>query len=221
VSVVVQGAKATDLQVTRDGELLPAALIGVPHPEDPGTHTFKATATGMESAPSTLTLKEGAHETVVLTLNATAPTEPAAGTVTKGSAGFAADTENDEPKSGGPGLKIAAYSGIGLGAIGVGVGTYFLVKSGSSQKIADDLFDACELAETCDEAPVRAEVEAADAHANEQRTIGAISTVVGGAFLVTGITLLIVDLNGKSAAPSAARVRPLLGLNFAGVSGTF
>ncbi|HEY0467269.1 MAG TPA: hypothetical protein VGC79_23875, partial [Polyangiaceae bacterium] len=34
VSVVVQGANAKEVQVVRDDEALPQALLGVPHPED-------------------------------------------------------------------------------------------------------------------------------------------------------------------------------------------
>jgi hypothetical protein len=226
VSIVVQGgANASDLQVTRDGEVIPPALLGVPHPEDPGTHTYKGTATRMDSAPSTITLKEGAHESVVLTLNAVAgPADAApAGGATKASAGFAADNEGDAPSSSrGPGMRIAAITGIGLGAIGVGVGTYFLVKSSSTQKQADDLFNACEAANNCDQPEISDAVNNKDNSASSQRTAGVATTIVGGAFLVTGITLLIVDLSSSHPAPAqGAALTPLLGLNFAGLSGRF
>lgn len=226
VTVVVQGGKnPSDVQVTRDGEVIPPALLGVPHPEDPGTHTFKATATRMESAPSTITLKEGAKENVVLTLNAVAgaEAEPAENTG-KASAGFAADSEPEPTSSSkGPGLRIAAISGMALGAVGVGVGTFFLVKSSSSQKHADQLYDDCIKADNCDQPGIGDEVTSADNKANSERTAGVVTTIIGGAFLVTGVTLLIVDLSGSSSHAEARgpRVQPVLGLNFAGISGRF
>ena len=227
VTVVVQGGKnATDVQVTRDGEVIPPALLGVPHPEDPGTHTFKASATRMDSAPSTITLKEGAKETVVLTLNAVAgaaDAEPAAN-AGKASAGFAADSEPEPSSSSrGPGLRIAAISGMALGAVGVGVGTFFLVKGASSQKDADALYDACIKADNCDLPDVNDGVTKADNKANGERTAGVVTTIIGGAFLVTGVTLLIVDLSASSSHAEARgpSIQPVLGLNFAGISGRF
>jgi hypothetical protein len=223
VSVVVQGTNAKDVQVVRDEQPLPPALLGVPHPEDPGTHTFKATASGMESAPSTILLKEGAHETVLLTLNAVASAEPAtAGKVTAGTAGFD-NGAGDAPssKGNGPGLRIAAYSGIGLGAVGVGIGTYFLVKAHNTQTQADELFNStCGVGMTCDRAPV----DEIDGRAQSQRIAGAVTTIVGGALLVTGVTLLIIDLNGSSShseAGTGPQLRPILGLGYAGLSGRF
>ncbi len=228
VSVVVQGANAKEVQVVRDDEALPQALLGVPHPEDPGTHTFKATATGMESAPSAILLKEGAHETVVLSLSAVASADPAQGMgkVTTGSAGFTDSDAGDaaNSKGHGPGLRIAAYSGIALGAVGVGIGSYLLVKAQSTQNHADDLYNACDSAGTCGEEAVGAEVSKADDRAMSQRVAGAVTTIVGGAFLATGVTLLIVDLSGSGSRAEARRapsVRPILGLGYAGLSGQF
>lgn len=225
VSVVVQGTNAKEVQVIRDEQALPQALLGVPHPEDPGTHTFKAIANGMESAPSTILLKEGAHETVLLTLNAVAP-DPAAttGKVTTGSSGFTDNGGGDTPSSNsrGPGMRIAAYSGIGLGAIGVGIGTFFLVKSANTQKEADGLYDSCTM--DCDNPVFVAQVKDVDDRAMSQRVTGAVTTIVGGAFLATGITLLIVDLNSSSShteAGSRVTVQPILGLGYAGLSGRF
>jgi hypothetical protein len=224
VSVVVQGANAKDVQVLRDAEALPQGLLGVPHPEDPGTHTFKAMANGMESAPSTILLKEGAHETVLLTLNAVASSEPAQPNKATGNAGFGDNGTGDTPSTNGngPGLRIAGYSGIGLGAIGLGVGTYFLVKASSTQKDADNMYNNCDMTPGCDLEAISGDITSVDNRAASQRTTGIVSTIVGGAFLATGITLLIVDANGRHSETSAGvRVQPILGLGFAGLSGHF
>ncbi|HET7538617.1 MAG TPA: hypothetical protein VFK05_02050 [Polyangiaceae bacterium] len=225
VSVVVQGANARDVQVTRDTEQLPQGLLGVPHPEDPGTHTFRATATGMESAPSTILLKEGAHETVLLTLNPVASTEPGQPGKGASSTGFGDNNgTGDAPssKSSGAGMRIAGYTGIGLGAVGLGIGTYFVVKAHSTQKDADDMYAACDSTPTCNLEDIQGDVTAIDNRAASQRTGGIVSMVVGGAFLATGITLLVVDANSSHTQDyGGVRVRPILGLGFAGVSGQF
>ncbi len=137
VSVVVQGPNAKDVQVTRDGERIPQALVGVPHPEDPGSHTFKATADNMESAASTITLKEGAHETVLLTLSQSATPAatqtPTRGSVVAGTTGFGTEPPPDSDQSShGNGLRIAGFITGGVGIVGLGVGTAFLLKSHST-----------------------------------------------------------------------------------------
>jgi len=222
VSVVVQGTNAKDVQVVRDGEALPQALVGVPHPEDPGTHTFKATANGMESAPSTLVLKEGAHETVVLTLNAVASAEPAQPPKAGPNTGFNENEAGDASSRGdSPALRIAGYSGIGLGAVGLGIGTFFLIKAHGTQKDADAAFEGCQVTQTCMDPDVVDHVTSLDNSAASQRTAGIATTIVGGAFLATGITLLIVDSSGSHAETGKLKVQPILGLGFAGVSGRF
>lgn len=226
VSVVVQGAGAKDVQVSRDGERVPQPLIGVPHPVDPGEHTFRAVAEGMESAPSTILLKEGSRETVVLTLSAsaTAPA-PAAGSsapASGGSVGFGADTGGDtSPSTGGTsGLRIGAYIGMGVGVVGLGLGTYFLVKGSKDNNDSDTLYAACVAAKDCPGAKGD-KVNSLLSDAARERTIGAVAMIGGGVALATGVTLLVVDLSSGKKAASEPRLQPILGLNFAGVRGSF
>ena len=223
VSVVVQGTGAKDVQVTRDGERIPQPLLGVPHPEDPGTHTFKAVAESMESAASTVTLKEGAHETVLLTLSPTeAPAAAARPSTKTGTAGFGSDAppNTDQPTSHGNGLRVAGFVVGGVGIVGLGVGTVFLLKSSSSRDKANTLYAACRAAHTCDQPEFGDPVNAADSDANSQRTVGAVSMIAGGAALTTGLILLIVDASSSHSSASS-RVQPMFGLNYAGLSGRF
>ena len=223
VSVVVQGTGAKDVQVTRDGERIPQPLLGVPHPEDPGTHTFKAVAESMESAASTVTLKEGAHETVLLTLS---PTEVPAATTTRpstktGTAAFGTDAlPNTDQPSHGNGLRVAGFVVGGVGIVGLGVGTIFLLKSSSTRDKADTLYAACHTAHTCEQPGVGDAVNSADSDANSQRTVGAVSMIAGGAALATGVVLLIVDASSSHASASRS-VQPMFGLNYVGLSGRF
>ena len=222
VSVVVQGPNAKDVQVTRDGERIPAALLGVPHPEDPGTHTFKAVGENIESADSTITLKEGAHETVLLTLSQSSAPAPAAhGSTGTGTAGFGSDAppNTDSGASHGNGLRIAGFVTGGIGLVGVGVGALFLVKAHSTDNDANKIADACQATKMCSPQQIQDYTSKHD-DSNSQRTVGAVSLIAGGAVLTTGVVMLIVDASSGSHG-TASRVQPVLGLNYAGLTGTF
>jgi hypothetical protein len=226
VSVVVQGTGGKDVQVTRDQERIPQALLGVPHPEDPGTHTFKATADGMESAPSTVLLKEGAHETVVLTLTASAAAPAAVGPTGSGqpaSSGFGSEAVADTPSSGGTSaMRIASYVGMGVGAVGIGVGIYFISKSADPRNQSNALFNQCIATMSCT-APgtdTADRIHSLDSDATQKRNIGIVSVVAGGAFLATGVTLLVLDLTSHKSA-SAASARAVVGPTYAGIAGRF
>src|ERR1043165_9484120 len=73
VSVVAQGAGPKPVTVTMDGVQVPPALLGVPRPVNPGEHRFEALAEGMDSAVSSILVRESRSETVVLTLHPAAP----------------------------------------------------------------------------------------------------------------------------------------------------
>ncbi len=64
-------------------------------------------------------------------------------------------------------------------------------------------------------------MHATDDDATTQRAIGAVSTIAGGAALATGVILLIVDASSSHSASASRTIQPLLGLNYAGLSGTF
>lgn len=68
VRIDVAGAPAADASVTVDGEVVPAAAIGVERPFDPGSHTIAATATGYKKFSTHVDIAEGGTQTVTLTL---------------------------------------------------------------------------------------------------------------------------------------------------------
>lgn len=78
----------------------------------------------------------------------------------------------------------AGYGAIGAGVIGLGVGVVFAMR-GSSK--ADELRDAC--AVECDGDTAR-RLDAAGSSANRNAAIGMIA---GGAFLATGVVLVVLD----------------------------
>ncbi|HYQ28693.1 MAG TPA: hypothetical protein VER04_15785, partial [Polyangiaceae bacterium] len=221
VTVKVDGAKGP-VAVTMDGEQVPPALIGLPLPVDPGNHTFQAIGTDLKSDPVTVSVSEGGREALTLTLKS------APGTLAPGAAAPASSTTpaaatpaattpppNTQSKSSDSGMKIGAYAALGVGVVGVGLGTVFLLKANSKKSDADDLCSApagCPLSK-------KSEVDALD---NDYKTAGTISIVsyaVGGVGLITGVTLLV--LSGGKHTENAAGVTPWIGYQSAGLSGRF
>jgi hypothetical protein len=59
-------------EVTLDGQIVPAALLGVPKPVDPGTHRLSARARGRAPYATEVTLPEGGRQTVLISFAAAA-----------------------------------------------------------------------------------------------------------------------------------------------------
>jgi hypothetical protein len=68
VTLKVEGEKGP-VTVTMDGEKVPPALIGLPLPVDPGSHTFVAVGTNLKSDPVAVTVAEGGTSSVTLIVN--------------------------------------------------------------------------------------------------------------------------------------------------------
>lgn len=232
VSIVVQpGAGATSVRVTRNGEPVPAELLGVPAPVNPGEYSYQAFADGMESNATTVKLKEGTRETVLLTLRdipgasknkpAPAGSPAAAGTSTAGGSLTTPPPGDSGSSGGGRPLLVGSIAGFGVAVAGGVVGTLFLLKSGETSDESDTKFKACNAVKMCPEgSDLAKEIDDIDAEATTQQAIGITGLVVGGVGLAAGVTLLILDQN-RSTATSSTSVTPVIGLNYWGVSGRF
>ncbi len=69
VTIKVEGEKGA-VTITMDGEKVPPALVGLPLPVDPGSHTFQAAGANLKSDPVPLTVAEGAKSSVTLVVKA-------------------------------------------------------------------------------------------------------------------------------------------------------
>ncbi len=74
ITVKLDGEKGA-VTVTMDGEKVPPALVGLPLPVDPGSHTFLATGADLKSDPVTVSVAEGGRNAVTLTVKS-APGTP-------------------------------------------------------------------------------------------------------------------------------------------------
>jgi hypothetical protein len=227
VSVVVQGgAGATSLRVTRNGEPMPAELLGVPTPVNPGDYSYQALADGMESTATTLKVREGVRETVLLTLRAipgyvkptAAPSAAAPATGSAANGSLTSEPPSDSASSdGGRPLLIGSLAGFGVAIAGGVVGTVFMLKSKDTANKSDASFGQCDPGCTPDQ---QRAIQSFDDDSVTQSGIGIASYIVGGLGLGTGITLLILDQNRSNVA-SRSNVTPLIGLNYVGVAGRF
>jgi hypothetical protein len=115
-------------------------------------------------------------------------------------------------------MRIGGYVALGVGVVGGGLGTVFLLSASNKQKQGDDAFNACG-GKSC---PVsqRGAVDALDSSAASGRTLAFTSFLVGGIGAATGITLLV--LSGKHGSSEAtAHVEPWLGYQSVGLRGSF
>jgi len=229
ITVKLDGEKGA-VTVTMDGEKVPAALIGLPLPVDPGAHTFVATGSNLKSDPVTVSVTEGGKNSISLfvkpapgTVDPSAPppvaATPATPTATGAPAAATQTPPGTEPKAAGggnSGMKIGGYVALGVGVVGVGLGTVFLLSAKGKKSDGDALCNgpsgACPLSK-------KAQI---DSLGNDYKSAGTLSVVgygVGAAGLITGVMLLA--LSGGSHSETTAGVTPWVGYQSAGLSGRF
>lgn len=216
VSVAVEGAPADEVEVLRDGVVLPSVLVGIPQPVDPGQHTFVAKSKHRKSVEQTVSVREGAQETVVLKLEG-----KEVATATGAQSGDSAAKDEGGGKSG---LVIAGYTALGIGVVGGVLGTVFLVQSNDSYRAADAVYDMCQMGNngaTCSPSQTD-EIERLDSDGLTQTIIGTTALAVGGAAAVTGVVLLVVGGKAKKKeAVVGTYVRPVVGFGTIGLRGAF
>jgi hypothetical protein len=241
VTIQVDGAGAQAVSVTQNGVAIPAALIGVPRPVDPGEHEFQALTESLASRPQKITVAEKMRQTVTLKLEprsavaappVTAPptaatpeaTGPAAApTPTPGVPGGDQAPPADSGSGGGKGLLIGSIAAFGVGVAGVVAGVVFMGKASDKESEADDICARNRDAQGRCLARVKPQVDALDDDAQSARTLGTVGFVVGGVGIAGGATLLVLHLTQKpkAAAQTRPHVEPWIGIGSAGVRGTF
>ena len=102
-----------------------------------------------------------------------------------------------------------------MGAVGLGLGTVFLLKAGSKHSQADDL---CTLPGGACPTSQKDAIDQLDNEAKKAKGAAIAGFVVGGIGIAAGVTLLMMS-NGASS--NQASIQPWIGLGSAGVSGRF
>jgi hypothetical protein len=229
VTIAVQGnAPNSPVTVTMDGVPVPEALVGVAHPVDPGEHKFEAKGANAQSGVTTVQLREGSAETVLLTLHSTSNATPVGALATSTNTLPVTDTKPSTPepttpapapeRSGSNGLKIGGYVGLGVGVVGVGLGTVFLVQS---MKKRSDANSICSLSNGgCPESR-SSEVKQLDSDATSAGNLAVVGYAVGGVGLAAGVTMLLLSRPSTESPQKAAWIRPYFAPNAAGLYGGF
>jgi len=149
--------------------------------------------------------------------SSSAPAAPAGGAATtQAEAQPTAPATDVREETGSNGTKIAGYAAIGLGVVGIGVGTFFVIQSRGSRNDADAL---C----TGDQCPVskREEIRSLQEDANDQGRMAIIALAAGGLSAAAGVTLLVLSGGSGEQAPATAHISPWIGPTGAGLAGRF
>jgi len=121
----------------------------------------------------------------------------------------------------GKGMRIGSYVAFGVGAVGLGLGTYFLIDSRSKRSDADAKSDQCEARGRClADDPLAAEIDDLDDKARSALTLSIVGFAVGGAGIAAGTGLFLASSSDEGSQASFT-IHPVIGLGAAGVAGTF
>jgi hypothetical protein len=216
VTVTLSGKEAPqDVVVLVDGEALPAAFVGVKRPANPGKHTYSADSATLEASEVTIAVNEGGEALVELVLREKAATAPQAAKPVQA-------PEPEQPvdtRDSGSGLNIPAYAALGVGAIGLGVGTYFVLKRTSASKDADALDEECRTARPCDGTDVE-RLDELDTDAASFGTYSIIGYSVGAVGVGAGLYFLFSG-GSDSASHSRDRISVWASNDQIGLAGRF
>lgn len=190
-SVIIEVVGAAT-KVTLDGEVVPAAVLGMNRPLDPGHHVIRAEGAGMVPAEATVTATERKVETVTLKLApARVAVEPPA-----------------SPASDGSTQRALAFAALGVGGAGLVLGTITgslaITKHGA-------IAAACPDPHRCTAPDIVS-----------YHTLGALSNAgfIGGA-LIAAAGVVLFATAPKPNRGGEATIVPMLGAGWVGAGGRF
>lgn len=212
VTLIVEGQASGDvLEVQQDGRALPAALLGVSRPLNPGEHTWQASSGSRQSTVETRVIAAGSQTTITLRL----PDAPAAAPASARDLDPLATT-GEAHMSTVQGPSAWVYAGFGLAVTGLAIGTGFLLYQGN---LEDRIF--CDERGSC---PETAENRDLKADADRAGVFSAIGFAAGGVGLASALAIWALTPSadpGPETAKAGFRVQPWVGWNSAGVTGEF
>ena len=208
-------AQDKDAEVKLDGNVLDAAVLGSLVPVDPGKHSIEASAKGKRPFATTIEVSDRAKtpsvEIPALDVDPTA-SKPGSD---KGKDGNSDRGPSEEPRSDGSSQRTISYVLMGMGVVGVGVGTVFGLRTSSKWSEAQTHCTGIE----CDRTGVTLAAEA-----RNNGTVSTISFIAGGVLLAGGAALFFTAPSGPpktSGALVPRDVRVGVGLGSVTVGGAF
>jgi len=189
LKVTLIGVASGDVvQVSMDDRPTPDALLGVARPTNPGRHRIEARVAGQLRATRELAMIEGESYQVELDVRPAQPAPKAVVAPPVAQSSFASSVLTSR--------KTWGYVGLGVGALGLGIGTY----TGLSA-----LHHKSSLDSACNPTCPRSSADDIDSF-RSNRTISYVSFGVGIAAVATGVVLLTLGKPGQEHV--AIRVLP-------------
>ncbi|MEO6598370.1 MAG: hypothetical protein ABIQ16_00755 [Polyangiaceae bacterium] len=197
--------------VTMDGEKVAPALIGLPLPVDPGSHTFVAVGTNLKSDPVAVTVTEGGKSAVTLIVKSAPGTvDPfaALGAVATVPAATPSAAVAAPPSASSRPVGTGVYVGlVATGALAIGAGVTGVLALGkhSDFKTANDGTDPGK----------------ADSLKSSGQTLNLVSDIfTGGAVIAAGVTAYLYFSRPEVPAAQSSRLRfsPTVGRDGAALS---
>ncbi|HEX8795916.1 MAG TPA: hypothetical protein VF765_33435 [Polyangiaceae bacterium] len=198
LSVVVPPTSAVEgLNVTRDGEVVPAGSWGLALPVDPGSHVIAASAPKRKSVSLSVTLTAAGAQTVTVP-----PLESASGE-NASAAPAAAPPKGEQASSAGSSQRTWAIvaGAVGLAAMGTGVTLGLLGKHEYDQSQSGCKNGVCTQSARQDETS-----------GQSLANVGTWVFVGGAVVAALGVTLYFTAPRGDARTPAAAlQIAPTLG----------
>jgi hypothetical protein len=194
-----------------DGDAIGSAVWGTPLPVDPGSHRVEVSAPGRKiwsksleiaPGPTTLTVRVPALDEL--------PPEPGA---TKSEPPAARPRERApeaDPESGGSAQRTLGFVALGVGAVGLGVGSYFGLQTFSKQAQSEDHCTGS----VCNQQGVDLRDQA-----KSSATISTIGFAAGAASIGVGIVLLVTAGGNDATARKAQSIWLAPGIGSLSVGG--
>jgi hypothetical protein len=208
-------------QITVAGAPIPAALIGIERPTDPGTHEVVVSAPGYLEQKTSVTLAEGGSQDISVKLekdaNAAAATPPPVAAQPVVTTAPVAPPSDTSPKK----SNTLAYVSLGIGGAGLLVGgiTGFLAL-GKKSDLTGCVENKCPSSQQ----------DTLDG-AKSMATVSTVGFAVGFVGVGVGVVLLLTGNNNSASLATTkvakrerldrVQVQPWIGAQSAGVSGTF
>ena len=198
---VSSASDVSGLQVKRDGDVVGHAEFGLGIPIDPGSHTVEASAPGKTNWSTKVDVAKGQTDARVTITLVDAPAPPPTETAPTSSA--TASSTGPEPEhpasSGGSTQRWIGIGLMGVGVVGVAVGSVFGLQAKSKNDEALQPQN-CRTSTLCTQQGLSLTSDAKNA-----ATISTIGFIAGGAAIVGGLVVWLT-------APSAHRAEPTTGL---------
>lgn len=201
VVVQVEGADASTVSITLDGEAISNALVGEKRPVDPGAHHVEGTR-GADHVSVDVKVAEGGSSPAVLHFSA----ETSAGAVPAAAAGAeiqpppgAAQPIEDHVSAGSASpLRTAGFVALGVGGAGLVLGGITgVVALGKHSSLKDD--------GACSDLHCNASESSQVNSYNSMRTVSSIGFIAGGVIAATGLVLVLTaPKNGETTALTLA-----------------